>query len=261
MKKYWRVWKKLVENSVAIYAGTLVDSISFFIGKAVRFGFLYLMVVSLFHFSSSFAGYTRYEALLFFVTFNLVDISSQALFRGIYLFVRDVTTGNFDFSLVKPLNPLFYVLFRRTDILDIAFLVPLIGIFWWVIQKLPEPVHAGDVCAYIALFAVGFLIITAIHILAAVVTLWTLENDNIIWIYRRTLIATTLPPEIFSSVWQFIFTYFLPIMLIVSLPVKGLLHILTPTYLIHSLIVAAGFFGGSLILWHHSLKHYSSASS
>ncbi|MBI2444415.1 MAG: ABC-2 family transporter protein [Candidatus Magasanikbacteria bacterium] len=259
--KYLRVWKQLTNCAFSTYASNRIESATFLAAKLMRFGFLGLMIISLFRFTATFAGYTRYEALLFFLTFNLVDVLSQALFRGIYLFARDVNRGNFDFALTKPVSPLFLSLLRLTDILDIIFLIPIIGLLLYVITQLAIPITVAMMLRFIFFLAVGFIISVSIHILSAVMTLWTLESDNVIWFYRRATVVGAFPPEILAPGWQLFFTFVLPIILMMSFPAKALLGILTPPQTFTALAVAAFFFGGSLLLWRASLKHYSSASS
>jgi ABC-type uncharacterized transport system permease subunit len=77
---------------------------------------------SLYRFTDNIAGYSKYQALLFFLTYNFLDVASQAFFRGIYSLRDDVRKGDFDYIAVRPVNPLFYLLTKITDILDFIFL-------------------------------------------------------------------------------------------------------------------------------------------
>ncbi len=136
MKKYYKVWKQLSSCAISSYLSNRIDSSCYFAGKIIRFAFFLLLIFSIFKFTDTMAGYGKYEVILFFLTFNLMDTLAQAFFRGIYYFKNDVRKGNFDYVISKPVNPLFYSLARMTDILDIIFLLPIISLVIYTIFKL-----------------------------------------------------------------------------------------------------------------------------
>ncbi len=260
IKKYIKIWWKISGMSTGSYLSNRLDSAGYLIGKFVRFGFFLLFIIAIFDHVPRLAGYDKYEAILFFLTFNFMDVSAQVLMRGVYHLRNEVRTGNFDFILVKPINSLFMVL-SRFDILDAIFLLPtviliiliynLIGVAWSI------PIIFG----YISLVIVGMLILFGIHIISACVTVWTTESENFIWVYRETMTIGRFPPEIFSGLVQFIFTYVMPIIVVVAFPVKALLGMLGLKHAVLSAVIAAVWLSGSLYLWRISLRRYSSASS
>lgn len=218
------------------------------------------MIVAVFNYAQGFAGYTKEQALLFFITFNLVDVASQAVFRGVYRFAYDVNRGTFDAILTKPINSLFYIMTRLTDILDILFLVPIAGALVYIIFQLPG-LTLTLFAWYAGFLVLGLILTTAIHILTAALCLWTTENENIIWFYRQATIVATFPADILSVIWQIVFTFALPIIIMMAYPARALLGTITPGEIITGVLVTTFFFGGSLLVWSLSLKHYASASS
>ncbi len=261
MKKYLKVWKQLSVCAIGSYLSNRIDSLSYFLGKLVRFGFFLLLIVSIFRHTDNLAGYGKYAVILFFLTFNLMDVLPQAFFRGIYLFRDDVRKGNFDFILAKPVSPLFYSLTRLTDLLDMLFLLPTIALIVYTVLKLPDAVTAVNIASYVGFVLIGMLILVGIHILSAVITVWTLESENFVWFYRESMTIGRFPPEIYSPVVQVIFTYFMPVIIIIAFPAKALLGMLSATNIILALIYSILFFSTAVFLWRLSLKHYQSASS
>ncbi len=261
MRKYFKIWKQLTNCAVSSYLSNRLDSFCYFLGKLVRFGFFLLLIISIFRFTNELAGYSKYEVILFFLTFNLVDVLAQAFFRGIYLFREDIRKGNFDYILTKPVNPLFYSLTRLTDILDIIFLLPIIILIIYTAFKLKIVLSILNISAYIFFVVLGVLIIVGIHIVSACITIWTVEGENFIWVYREAMTVGRFPPEILSSFMQFIFTFVMPVIIIVAFPVKAFLGILSLSWMLIALFYTFIFFMGSLWLWRISLKKYSSASS
>lgn len=258
--KYFRVWRQLASMAFGTWISNRIDSIGYFLGKLIRFGFLLLMIISIFNFTDSFAGYTKYETLLFFLTFNLIDVGTQAFMRGIYIFGTDINKGKFDYILSRPLNALFHSLVRLTDLLDLIFLIPIIGIIIFITYHL-SPIPPANILLYITLLAIGFVIITAIHIMAAAFSIWSFESQGMIWFYRDAISLTRFPPEVLPMPLQLIFTYIMPVFVMVAFPAKALLGILSVQSMILGILIAAVFFSISLVTWHKALRAYSSASS
>jgi len=261
IRKYIRIWRQLSSLAIGSYWSNRIDSAAYLAGKVFRFGFFLLMIISLFSFTDELAGYSKYEVVLFFLTFNLIDVLSQALFRGIYAFRGDIQRGNFDFVLSKPVNPLFYSLSRLTDILDILFLAPIILLIIYVMGKLPSLPGPTQVLLYVALVLAGMVIILGIHILSASITIWKIESENFIWLYREAMTIGRFPPEVYSPTIRALFTFIVPVIIAVAFPVKAVLHTLDWRWILFAMVYAAGFLGFSLLVWKASLKAYSSASS
>lgn len=258
--KHLRIWIKLTKNAFSSFLSNRLDSVSYLLGKLLRFGFFLILIHSLFEHTSTLAGYTREQTLIFFLTFNVVDVLTSAFFRGIYFFKSDVLRGAFDGVLTKPVNALFYSLSRLTDLLDFIFLLPIVFLLIKNIVALPQ-VTFVQVFSYILLLFFGLIIATSIHIFSAAISLRTAESDNVIWLYREVVALGRFPPEILSSQLQIIFTYFLPVIVIVAFPVKALFGTLPLWSFFVSPLLTLLFLGFSIILWRHSLRFYSSASS
>lgn len=261
MRKYFRVWKQLVVLAFGSYVSNRVEYGSYFLGKIVRFAFFLLMVLAIFNHAQNVAGYTKHQVIIFFLTAFFMDSLGQAFFRGIYLFRQDIQRASFDYVLVKPINSLFFILTRMTDLLDIVLLAPLVAMITYTFSKLGVWGDSAAISQYSLFVAVGFVVVTSLHIFSAAFTTWTMESEVFIWFYRTATFAALFPPEIFSHPIQLFFTFIIPIVIIVAVPAKALLGILTFKAALVALAVAIAFFGGSLLLWKASLKHYSSASS
>jgi ABC-2 type transport system permease protein len=261
MKKYFRVWKQLATLSISSYFSNRIEYGSYFIGKIIRFVFFWIMVASIFKYTSAIAGYSKYQAMIFLVTAFFVDALGQAFFRGAYDFRNDVKKGTADYLITKPINPLFIVMLRLTDILDIIFIGLLTVLLIVVFLKSGILISAVNILSYLLFVGLGVVILAGIHIMSIALTIWTMESESIIWVYRSAMFASLFPPEIFSQPAQIFFTFFIPIVVVVAFPAKAFLGLLTLENALVGFAVAIAFFIGSLLLWRVALKQYSSASS
>lgn len=261
MRRYFRIWKRFTLIAFSNTLSSSIDATGFFLGKIIRYAFFVVMIYSLFHFSNSLGGYGKYGVLFIFSTFHVVDISTQIFFRGLYDLPEQVQKGNIDFALVKPMNPLFFALFRYADILDILFMIPILGVLIFSITKMNITPTFENVSLYVVLLFFGILISTAFHILAAAFTLFFSENRGIIWLYRETTTFPRFPQEIFNGIVSTIFTYVIPVFIMFSYPARVFLGTLTPQRTALAIIYSIIFFSFSIFLWKLSLKKYTSPSS
>src|SRR5947207_11987271 len=129
--KYWRIWKRLAIMGFQIQTGHPLSSSGYLLGKLVRIGFFLVFLIAIFKHTQALAGYTLAEAALFFLTFNLVDILAQLVFRGIYGIRALIREGDFDYFLIQPTNVLFRVAFNTVDFLDVLTVVPVLAITYY----------------------------------------------------------------------------------------------------------------------------------
>jgi len=125
LRFFIKIWVLMAKIAAQSQLTTNSGAILFIIGKIVRFLLFFIFLFSVLSQSGSLAGYAREEVIWFFLVFNLIDVSVQFLFRGVYVFRPLVVSGNYDLDLLKPLPSFFRPLFGWTDILDFITLIPL----------------------------------------------------------------------------------------------------------------------------------------
>src|SRR3972149_4008610 len=149
MSKYFKIWWLMSKNAfISMLANRLGASV-FMFGKLLRFGFFLVFIIFLLKGTNTLAGYNLNQTLFFFLTFNLIDVVAQFLFREVYRFRPLVISGSFDLVLTKPISALFRSLFGGADVLDLVTIPPLILAIYLVGRSLgPSPT---DVLFYIFL--------------------------------------------------------------------------------------------------------------
>ena len=261
MKKYLKVYKILAVHNFSALTGSRLDFWLLITGKLIRMGLVLLMITSIFNFVPVLAGYTRAEALLFFATFNVVDILAQALFfRGFWFTQKWVREGEFDHFLRYPINPLFLNAFKITDWMDILTLVPAAAILVYTFSLFPS-IHPWFFFLYALLVLNGVLIAFAINVFIAALNFYTPETENAFLLYRDLMYTARFPTEIFGEPLRILFTLALPIAVIVAFPAKAFLGILDWKLVWYAFALSSVLVFSAIKFWNASLKHYSSASS
>lgn len=231
----------------------------FLIAKLLRFGFFTAFLFFLVKGSDSLAGYSINQTIFFFLTFNLVDVTAQFLFREVYRFRSLVVSGDLDLVLAKPMNSLFRVLMGGADVIDFVTIPPLIAAVIYVGNLLgPTMLHTAF---YVLLMINGLLIATAFHIAVLSLGIITLEIDHTIMIYRDLMNLGRLPVDIYKQPLQGIITYLIPVGVMITFPAKALMGLITPLGIIVSFALGAVLIFTSLKFWNYALRQYSSASS
>lgn len=256
-----KIWLRL-----AFYAAKdeLLNSWGFslyVLGKIVRFAIFFLFLFTILGKAGSMAGYSREQVILFFIVFNLIDVLSQAIFRGVYHFRPLVVQGDFDFDLVKPLPSFFRPLFGWTDILDFITSLPLWIFFLWFLST-NHLVFSTSQWLLFFLFLVNSLVLAfSFHLAVCAVCVLTTEIDHLVMIYRDLTNLARFPADIYPPLMQGLLTFVIPIIILMTIPTKALTGLLSWQMGIISLGIAGMALVASLRFWRFSLTKYSSASS
>jgi ABC-2 type transport system permease protein len=258
-KKYLKIWWMMSRNSFSMVIGQRLALSVFLIGKIFRFvfffGFLYFLLLG----TKTLAGYSGNQAIFFFLTFNIIDVVTQFLFREVYNFRPMIINGDFDLVLVRPLNALFRVLMGGADVIDLITIPPLI-IATVYVGSLLHPSFLS-VVFFLILLLNGFLIATAFHIIVLAFAIVTLEIDHTVMIYRDLTSLGRLPIDIYKQPLQAFLTYLVPVGIMMTLPAKALMGLVGPGGILLALFIGITAMVISLKFWNYALTKYSSASS
>lgn len=225
----------------------------------MRFAFFFVFLFGLTKVSGGIAGYSSQQVLIFYLVFNLTDITAQLFLRGVYFFRQQVVSGSFDYYLIKPINPLFRVLGGNTDMLDLVTLIPLTGYTIWVLSTMN--LGLTNIMAFEIMFGAGFVLALAFHTLIVSLGVVTTEVDNSIMFYRDLTAMGRIPVDIYAAPVREILTFVIPVAVMITFPAKALLGLLSPGWIVFSLFLVTCFWLLSLRFWKYALSQYSSASS
>jgi ABC-2 type transport system permease protein len=259
MKKYLKIWWIMSKNSFVMVLSQGLSLSVFLIGKILRFIFFFLFLFFILKGANTLAGYSGTQVIFFFLTFSIVDVTSQFLFREVYRFRPMIVNGDFDFVLAKPLNALFRVLLGGADVIDLITIPPLI-IATIYFGSLLRPSFL-EIILYLALLMNGFLIAAAFHIVVLSLAIITMEIDHMVMIYRDITSLGRLPVDIYKQPLQMFLTYLIPVGVMITVPAKAMMGVVAPLGVVAAFIVGILSIFISLKFWNYALTKYTSASS
>lgn len=260
IKKYFLIWIKLTAGASQIAFESRFGAAIFISGKILRFVFFFLFIIILFSKTQIIAGYTLWQMIFFYLTFNLVDTLPQFFLRDVYRFRSQIVNGYFDHTLLKPMSPLFKSLFGGSDIFDFFIMIFLIILLYIGVQHIGF-VRPIDIILYILLIINAFIIALAFHIFVISVGILTTEVDNAIMLFRDLTQMGRFPVDIYREPLRGFLTFIIPIGIMMTVPAKVMLGLFNWQIVVISFLIGGGVLFISIRIWRYALKYYSSASS
>lgn len=235
-------------------------AILFFIGKLIRFAFFFLFLLIIVLRTKTIVGYTLWQVMLFYITFYFIDSLAQFFLREVYRFRSYIIRGDFDYFLIKPVPPLFRLLFGGSDVLDIPIIL-ISGLFIFISLSKIGPISISELIIYFALLLNGLIIALSFHIFVLAFGIVTFEVDNTLWLFRNLTQMGRFPIDIYKNPLRSIITFVIPVGIMITFPVKAAMGLLSLNAIIISFLIGALSLYLSIRFWRFSLKRYSSASS
>ena len=259
INKYFRIWLLMTKNTFLANTQRKLGFSIFFIGKVLRFFLSFLFLAYVMRGGYHLAGYDEKQVIFFYLTYIFIDTLAQTFFRNVYSFRPLVVSGGFDLVLVKPVNALFRVLLGGMDMIDVATLPLFLAALLWSGSTLdPSIIH---VLLYFMMIINSLVIAAAFHIFVMSVGIITFEIDHLIMIYRDIENMGRFPVDIYREPLKSVLTFFVPIGIMMTFPVKVFLGVSPLSMVFVSMAIAGIMFYLSLLFWKYALKRYTSASS
>lgn len=258
--RYGRIWLRTASMAMQAQLTYRLGSLGFLIGKTFRLVFFFAFVVAVYRHVESVAGYTLEETALFFLTYNLVDMSAMILFRGVYGARRTVAEGDFDFYLVQPCSPLFRMVCSTVDFLDLLTIVPVLVLTAIVFGHLPAAPWTAY-AAYFLLVGNAVVLMFAIHVAVAALAVRTHEMDNAIWVFRNVMFMGRFPADVYARPVRLALTFVLPVAVMTSFPAQAYLGRLSVSWAAYAVVLTAAGTAFSLWFWRDCVSRYTSSSS
>jgi ABC-2 type transport system permease protein len=220
------------------------------------------------------AGWGRYEYYFFVGCYFALGGLIEALFlSNCGEFAELVRSGNLDFYLLKPIDEQFLLSCREIDWATAPNVLMGFGLMTYALTQMGwelDVLHCGtfllEAGAFLVLFFCGVALSYSFLLMLTATSVWTVRNQSL---YELWWLFTTLmryPREIFSQSWAAplgrVFTYVLPIMVVVNVPADVMAKELFDPWLVGFMLLAtAALLYLSRKFFRHALRKYRSASS
>ena len=266
---YFRVLRMFMRNSLvremSFRGNFIVDVVTrafWFAAQVVMFDLIYSNVTDV-------NGWTRYEFFAFMATGMMINTLIETFFMpNCANFSELIRTGNLDFALLKPIDTQFLISFEKMDLGPLSHLLLSGSLLGYSLSHLESPISPVQVVMYLGLIVVSITFFYSLMITLASTSIWFGRNQGLYDFWFYITIFARYPRSIYTGsvtaeVLQFVFTYVIPIFLVVTVPAEVIVgKMLSPTP-IAGITFAAAVIGLviSRRIFLFSLRSYRSASS
>lgn len=255
----FKLWRKLVSQSIQ---EMLIDrksaALVFLIG-ILFFGVEIIAGVVFFEQTETILNWTKTDYLLLVSTASSISFMYQTLFVISHENLTEyILEGELEPFLLKPVNSLLYFVLNRIDISSFFNWLICLGVQVYFIQNYSMNVLRLVLFAFTMLLAV--ILIFILNQLAVSLSFWVEDADSILGVPEYLVEFSSRPMVIYPKGIRFFFTWFVPILMGLNLPVLIAKGDSYQTYLL--LLMALDSLGLLAVyyVWKAGLKRYVSAN-
>lgn len=259
---YFKIWLASARYSVV---RTMMFRMDFIMWSLVEFFWMtvnVLLIGVIYSHTDSIAGWTKYEMLLLVGTSMILQRLMMGFFwSNLFELGRNIRSGQFDFFLAQPGNPLFMISTRKLDLDGILNCFIAVGVVVYAAHQLGLHPSALDIALYVLLLGCALVIHYAAVLMIVSFTFWVIGSQGIEGSYFTLFEFARLPRQAFVGVREVLFVWVLPAVISSNVPASALIHGFQPHYVLWLGTTAAVWLFIAVFVFQRGLRRYSSASS
>lgn len=261
MRRYWRIYRTFFVSSFVRELEFRANFFAKIAQQAVWVLFFVLILLVVYNRTDTVAGWSKGDALILAATLFFVEGIWRAGFFSLLEFPQQIRQGTLDFVLSKPVDTQFWVSTRRFNFDQLGTVLGGVAMIIWGVRSAGLTPAWDQWLAYIALIPCSLAIVYAINVCLMTLAIWFVRVDNL-WVLGDTvLMAVRYPIDIFGPMLARVFTYYLPIALIATIPARQLVKGFDGTSLLLGLVWTAFALMLTRFFFRFALRSYGSASS
>lgn len=270
---YGRVWLTFLHNSLVremAFRGNFLINV---VTRAFWFAAQMTLFEIIFGKVGDINGWTREQYFAFLATGMLIN----AIVEGFFMpncahFSELIRSGNLDFVLLKPIDTQFLVSCEKIEVAMVNQILLAGGLLGWALTVIGQPITFSQVVIYGVFILSGVMFFYGLMIAVASTSIWFGRNTGLydFWFYITSF--ARYPRSIWNGVdpsrleagevIQGVFTWALPILLVITVPAQAITGLLSDwTLAIVALSASVIGLGVSRLVFNASLRSYRSASS
>jgi ABC-2 type transport system permease protein len=263
IKRYFGIYAMLWRNSVVREMGFKSNFILWLFVELLWFALQLVFVGVLYMHTEHIGSWSKWEVVMLFGASHFIQQLFTALFLTNLASLSElIRTGKLDFMMLLPVNTRFLISFKQVDLGGFISASTGIVVMIYACRQLGIVPELPHVLGFLVLCGVGLLIHYSLMFLLASVSFWTVRAQGIVWGYYNLFNISRQPDEAFKGLFRGFFTFVLPMLLVVNVPVRLLIQKLgSPAQLSLMLVMAVLCWIASEAFWRFSVSRYTSASS
>lgn len=172
----------------------------------------------------------------------------------------EVWSGQFDFTLLRPVDAQFQASFRRWRPLALIDLGLGLGVVAVAAVQLGATFTIGRLATFAIALAAGLILLYAILLACTGLFFWS-PAVLYTWVFNAILQTARYPVGLYPGWLRLVMTWIVPVGVMTTVPAQALTGDLPAETLIGSIVLALGFLAGATMVFRTGLRRYASASS
>lgn len=259
LKIHCIVVKQELKRIMEYKSDFIIGIIGFVIGQCLNLLFINIIFEQI----PNLVGWTLNE-IIFLYGFSLIPKGlDHLLFDNLWSVSNYIIrNGDFDKYLLRPINPLYYVMIERLQIDALGELVLGIALIFITLPSVAIEWSLLKVILIIIVIPFATLIYTGIKTTTSAIAFWTKRSGNITYMFYMVNDLAKYPVTIYNNMVRSTITYIIPFAFTAFYPVEYILTGENPffnigfTVVISIILMVIGVF-----LWSKGIKTYESAGS
>ncbi len=229
----------------------------------INLGIGILSLQFLFHRVDTIRGWNSGEAFSLLGVYLIVS-SLRGLFIGPSLDAlagmgQEIWSGNFDFTLLKPVPTQLLVTFRHWNFYSLIDLAFGLAVLVFSIQNLGV-VGVTAVVAFLVALTSAVVILYSVLLAFTALTFWS-PGFLFTWVFDSLFQLARYPVTIYPPWLRLILTWVIPVGVMTTIPAQALTGKVEFTVIVISSILAGVVFCASSWFFNRAIRRYASASS
>jgi ABC-2 type transport system permease protein len=214
-----------------------------------------LVTVLIYNTGAGFPGWSFYEVLLIQSIFTISNGLASVMLGGVlWTTMQHIREGSFEIVLLRPLNPLFFLIASNFEPESLGLLLGG-GVLFGIAVSHTGAASAAAVLQCAVLFLAGFAVVTGIVLIMAAASFKWVGNSRLPEIFDSVKTFGKYPVTIFPKIVTTIVTFIIPVGMIGFFPARALLgrlDILT----IFAIVPCVLFMLFGVWLYHYMIRLY-----
>ncbi|MBN1993325.1 MAG: ABC-2 family transporter protein [Anaerolineae bacterium] len=172
----------------------------------------------------------------------------------------EIHNGQFDFTLLRPVDAQFLASFRYwrpLALLDLALGLVVLAV---ALIRLGQTVSLTHLVTFLLMLSAGVLVLYAILLAFTALVFWH-PGFFFTWVFNGLFQLARYPVDLYPGWLRLVLTWVVPVGIMTTAPAQALTGALSPGMLAASLALALAFLAGASALFRVGLRQYASVSS
>jgi ABC-2 type transport system permease protein len=271
MKRAFNIYKTCVTAAISRALSYRLNFIlSMFI--TLCFNLLFpLTAILIYNSGASFPGWNFYEVLLIQSIFPLSLGFACVLFSNVlWATMQHIRAGSFEVVLLRPVNPLFFLIASNFDTGSFGLLIGG-GVMFGIAVTRTGVISPAAIVQFLLLFASGFAVMAGFQLIIAAVSFKWIGNTRLPEILDSIITFGKYPVTIFPRALRAIMSFIVPVSMIGFYPASALLGRLDQTgalrlsasfeipFVLISIVPCVLFMFFGIWLYHYMVRLYEGA--